>query len=471
MVATLVQGGASVVLGQVLLPADFGLVNFATIITNFVARFNDMGLESAVIQRASIGPKTLSTAFSLKLAASTMMLLLLWVSAGPLASMLGSPQASPVIRLLSVTFLLSALSFVPMVRLRKELKYDAIAVVWIASTLLGAICSIVLALGGAGYWSIVAGQVVATLTTLGMAQWLQPSVYTLSVDRDECRQLIAFGGRVFLSGVIVFACFNIDNLAIGIKLGATALGLYGIAFNWSTQICSFASSTILTVLFPAFTNLGADRDSVRALYVNSIRQLGMFGALAYGLFALVTPEFIVLVLGRGTDKWLAALPVLQVFCVYGIIRLLLEPLANVLLAVGRADLLLRSAVLTLVIELMAVAAVLYTGGGIIAVAWSVLVAYALQYLYFGAFVTSELGITRRELLRHIFPPVATVSILAACAFWWKVTPTWTVLAIKCVLGAAGTTALYGILGGAAQLRVGAAYLRRHGVAAAALGSR
>jgi teichuronic acid exporter len=441
------QMSASILLGRLLLAADFGIVNFSNIITGFVSRLNDLGVESAVLQRTNPTSRTVNTAFLLKLGTSAFLMALLWLLASPLASALGTPKAVPIIRLLSLTFLSTALSFAPIVWLRKTLRYDLIARTWVAGTFSGALCTILLALGGAGYWSIAIGQVVASAATLATAQWLRPTAFRLEFDTAECRRLLSFGGRVFLANVLVFACFNIDNFLIGLKLGAAALGVYGIAFNWATQMCSFVSGTVHSVLFPAFANLGNDRQKVGELYLTSLRRLGLFGAIGYGIFVLIAPEFLVLILGRGTDKWIAALPVLQILCVYGILRQLLEPLANVLLALGRADMMWRSAALVFAFELIGVGAVLWLGAGIVAVAWVILGAYAMQYLYYFAQLRHELGVPVGKVLRLMMPALVSVLILAGASAIWPFGPSWLWLLGKGALGGAGVLLLYAALGG------------------------
>jgi lipopolysaccharide exporter len=459
LISMILQGASSIILGRVLHAADFGLVNFSGIITGFVSRFNDMGIESAVIQRAAIEPRTLTTAFSVKLAMSITLMLLLWSLAGPLAKVLDSPQAVPLIRLMSVTFVITALSFAPIIRLRKSLRYDSIARIWAFSTLAGAICSIILALAGAGYWSIALGQVASSLVSFAVAQWQQPSSYALHIDWRECRRLLSFGGRVFLSSLLVFACFNLDSFLVGLKLGATALGFYGIAFNWATQICSFVSGTVLSVLFPAFANFNGDRAKVCDLYLNSVRQLGLFGAMAYGVFVFVSPEFLVLILGRGTDKWIPALPVLQILCVYGLIRQLLEPLGNALLALGRADLLWRSSAIVVVTELTGVATVLWLGGGIVAVAWVVLAAYSVQYFYYFRYVPQDLGASTWHILRLMIPSVITVVILTFVSTIWPWQPTWVLFIAKLGVGFLAALLLYGVCGGSRDLQFAASQIR------------
>jgi O-antigen/teichoic acid export membrane protein len=456
------QGGASLLLGRILKSSDFGLVNFSAIVTGFVGQFNDIGVDSAVIQRAQPTARTLSTAFTVKLAMSATMMILLWVLARPLAAILQTPDAIPIIRLLSLTFLTSALSFVPSVRLRKALHFHSIAQVWVWSTLAGGLCSIILALTGAGYWSIAIGQVAANLASLIAFQCFQPSSYRLGFDWHECQRLLSFGGRVFLSNLLVFACFNIDNFLVGKKLGAEALGQYSMAFNWATQICGFISATVFSVLFPAFSNLDGNRDKICGLYLSSLRQVGLAGALGYGVFVFVAPEFLVLILGGGTSKWIAALPVLQILCIYGIFRQLLEPFYNVLMALHRADLLWRSAVIVLVTSFASIVTVLSVGGGIVSVAWCVFASYALQYFYYLPHARSNLGITAWAILRCMIPAIGTVLALTylSSICTWQIS--WALLCWKLFLGSLAALLLYALLGGYEDIVTALRQLRSRG---------
>ena len=58
---------ASLVVARNLSPSDYGVVGFAFIIIGFLSRFSDMGVGTAVIQRAQIDKNNLWTAFTLKI--------------------------------------------------------------------------------------------------------------------------------------------------------------------------------------------------------------------------------------------------------------------------------------------------------------------------------------------------------------------------------------------------------------------
>jgi lipopolysaccharide exporter len=452
LLSTLCQGAASILLGRILGVSDFGLINFCWIVIGFASYFNDAGIESAVIQKRSADPKTLRTAFTLKLGLSLSLMLLLWILSPKIAEILGTANAAPVLRLLSVTFGISAFAFPPSIRLRQSLRYDAIAQIWVLSTLAGALSTIVLALAGMGYWSIALGHVISSLVTFVVAQWHQPSSLKLGFDVAESRMLLSFGGRVFLSALLAFGCFNVDNFMIGLTLGVAALGVYGVAFNWATQICTFVSSTVGHALFPAFADMRGNPDKISSLYLRSLAQLGLAGAVGYGLFVLLAPEFLILILGAGTQKWIAAVPVLQVLCVYGIFRQLLEPLGNVLLALGRADLMVHSTAIVFVSETLGVGAVLWFGLGLVHVAWVVLIAYVLQYFYYFSRLPGHLGLAVPTVLRHMLPSTGTVLAMAALSILWPATPTWGSLVIKALVGFPFVLISYGCLGGYEHIR-------------------
>src|SRR5580692_3947095 len=66
MLTYLSSAASSIVLGRCLLASDYGIVSFAFIFVNFMERFADIGIGSAIIQRKELDETTLYTAFSLK---------------------------------------------------------------------------------------------------------------------------------------------------------------------------------------------------------------------------------------------------------------------------------------------------------------------------------------------------------------------------------------------------------------------
>jgi len=162
-VAMAFQLAASIVLSRHLGAHDYGVVGFALIFINFLVQFQDLGLNMAAVQVRALDEDALATAFWLKAALSATMFAIA-VLAAPLAAwFFGEPAVSMVMRVLALNFLIGALAFTPTTLMTRALDYRTISMAQILSTIASGIVAIGLALGGAGYWSIVVGNVTATV--------------------------------------------------------------------------------------------------------------------------------------------------------------------------------------------------------------------------------------------------------------------------------------------------------------------
>jgi O-antigen/teichoic acid export membrane protein len=65
----------------------------------------------------------------------------------------------------------------------------------------------------------------------------RPVAISFCLDRNIAREMVSFGGYLFISGLFTFLIFNLDNFIIGVVKGSKDLGYYAIAYNWSAVIC------------------------------------------------------------------------------------------------------------------------------------------------------------------------------------------------------------------------------------------
>ncbi|NIA03304.1 MAG: oligosaccharide flippase family protein [Nitrospirae bacterium] len=86
------------------------------------------------------------------------------------------------------------------------------------------------------------------------------------------------------------------------------------------------------VMFPAFSKMQGDMDKMGAAYLKTLKYLSLIAfPAAFGIMS-VSWYFIKVVYG---DKWLPAVAVLQVLCLYGLNKALLKTTENLYLAAGR----------------------------------------------------------------------------------------------------------------------------------------
>jgi len=393
---------SNVVLGRCLAAGDYGIVSFAFIFINFMANFADFGIGNAVIQRKEIDSAALYTAFTLKFLIGCVVVALTFIISSLAPIFFDNPQVVVVIRLLSLYFLISNISFLPSTMLMREMNFKMISIAEIVLSFLNSLVAIILALKGYGYWSIVAAYLMANLVSAVMLAVFRPVAVRFRLHKEIVREYVNFGGYLFLSGLLVFLIFNLDNFIIGAVNGSRDLGYYAIAYNWGSMICIVMYMVVLRVVFPLMAKLQGEDGQIRNAYLKTLEYSGYLVVMANFVLFAVSREFLVCILGRNTDKWLPALVSLRILCVYGVLRGLLEPVGQVIMAQGKTKTLLSANLLASVIEAAAVYPALRFGG-IEGVALVVTIAYLSQYMIFYQYLKRQLQIGLKDLVRAVRP--------------------------------------------------------------------
>jgi O-antigen/teichoic acid export membrane protein len=405
MVGFPLQAVTSIVLARHLSARDYGIVGYAAIFVTFLAGFNDLGIGSALVQRKELEARVANTARSLRVVLGGMTFCLALPASRLAAAGFGDPVVSTVLVLLSLDFVISSVGFIPSYLMIRGLDYRRWVQPMIAAAVVRTAVACWLAVKGFGFWSIVIAGLASSVTQAAYFVCLDHRKPQFQWDKAVVRQLLSFGVPLFSSGLIVFALFNADNFIVGTVSGAKVLGYYALAFNWGAMACSVVTEVVHSVLFPTFARMQHDRERMRRAYLRVLEQLSVLGMLIYVGLSCCAREFLVIVLGRGGEKWLPACHALQILCVYGVLRLTLEPLGNVLVALGRTRLLFRANLIAACCEI----GFLYPAlvfGGIAAVALVVTISYAIQWLVYWPMIRDDLNVGIPDLKSVFFPAVA-----------------------------------------------------------------
>ncbi len=393
---------ASIILGRCLVASDYGIVSFAFIFINFMGNFADFGIGSALIQRKEIDETALYTAFTLKCILGGAALVVTFALSALAPLFFDNPQIVVIIRLLSLYFLITIISFLPVSLLTKEMDFKKISIAEISLSVLNSLLAIILALNGYGYWSIVVAFLCANVVSSIMLYLFKPVAFRFRFDRKVVQEFISFGGYLFLSGLLVFFIFNLDNFVIGSVDGSKELGYYAIAYNWGSMVCVLLYMVVLRVVFPLMVKLQGEEQQVRNAYLKTVEYTGYLVVLVNVLLFAVSREFLVCILGHNSDKWLPALISLRILCLYGILRGLLEPIGQVIIAKGDTKILFKANILATVFEVGTVYPALKYFG-IEGVACTVTFAYLLQYLVYYFYLKNRLQIGVKSIVRAVWP--------------------------------------------------------------------
>jgi O-antigen/teichoic acid export membrane protein len=354
----LMKIAVGVVLARLLTPHDYGLAGMVIVFSTLVLVFSDLAFGAALIYRKRLSEDDRSTVFWTSVAVGAALTLVGVALAKPLADFYGEPEVQPLFAVMSVTFVITALSSTQIALLSREMNFRTLELRKIGGALASGATGIGLAAAGFGAWAII-GQQIALAATSTILLWLAfPWRPRFRFSVKSLRSLGGYSANVFGSRLLFYANRNADNLLIGRFLGPAALGAYAVAYNVMLLPISQISIPVQDVLFPAFSRLQDDVEAIRTAWLRVNRAIASLTMPALlGLIA-VAPDFVHVVLG---DQWSSATRVIQILAWVGLLQSLQGLNSSILRAVDRTKTLFRYSVIVLVASLIAFVAGLHWG--------------------------------------------------------------------------------------------------------------
>lgn len=283
---------ATVVLARLLTPQDYGLIGMVAVVTGFVSMFKDLGLSAATIQKEKITADQISTLFWVNVGLSIAVMLLTAAIAPGVSWFYGEPRLTLITLGFAAGFLFGGLTVQHEALLRRQMRFGALAAIEISSIATGLVVGIVLASRGAGYWALVANQLVQGLT-YAIGIWLVSGWRPGRPVRNAgVRSMLAFGGNLTGFGIVNYFGANLDNLLIARFWGAQQLGFYAKAYQLLLLPIDQINSPVAGVAVPSLSRLTAQPERYRQAYLRVLEKLTIL-TMPLAAFMIVTSDWLV----------------------------------------------------------------------------------------------------------------------------------------------------------------------------------
>ncbi|MHB8168811.1 MAG: oligosaccharide flippase family protein [Thermoleophilia bacterium] len=186
------------ILARMLTPNDFGLIGIAMVFVGFLTIFRDLGTSASIIQQSELSESLLSSLFWVNACFGLVSSIALYFFSSVVSVIYNNPEISSLLKLLSLTFLVSGLGIIHRAILERNLKFNRIAFIEIVAIIFGSITGIVTAFLGFGVWSLVYQVMVAAVTNTTMywifCNWRPKRVFHFGeVKADDDLRLVLFG--------------------------------------------------------------------------------------------------------------------------------------------------------------------------------------------------------------------------------------------------------------------------------------
>ncbi|MFC4784703.1 oligosaccharide flippase family protein [Nocardioides sp. MAHUQ-72] len=423
-----------IVLARVLTPEQFGVYAVALTVQTVLMTLADLGLSADLI-RSSEPQRRAPSVGALGLVSGTVLALLMALSASSIAQLMGSPESTTVIALLSVTLVLAGAGVVPYAMLQRDFRQRALFGIAAVDFALSTIATLLLLHLGWGVVSLAIGRIVAQLSTL-VLQFLMSGVRpAYRFDREVVGSVLRFGVPLAGANMLSWALLNLDNVVIARAAGPISLGFYALAFNMSTWPMSAVGQVVRSVALPAFARTGE-----RGAGLESLRRgLALTWALALPAGAALAVLAVPLVTVVYGERWTPAVPVLAALGLFGALRVVFDLVVAFLLARGASRPVLWIQALWFV-TLLAVMVPAVRWFGIAGGGWAHLAVSVGVILPAYLLALRREGVAVGRLLLALWPPVPA-AVAAGLGGSWVVhhvdSP-----ALALVLGATAGAALY-----------------------------
>ena len=326
------------VLARLLSPAEFGLLGMLSLFIALAGSIVDSGFGSALIQRKEITEADKSSVFLFNAAMGVLMALTISSAAPWIARFYREPVLLPLTRLMALNLFIGSFGVVQVALLTRNLDFRTPCKAGIVAMVVSGTSAVWMAWRGYGVWSLAAQSVIYTTVSTGLIWAFCPWKPGLRFRIESLRSLFGFGSRLLASGLLNTFFDRIQLVVIGKAFSAAALGFYTRAFSTQQFPVSFLSAVVNRVTFPIFSQLSHNRDSVRLAAQRALVSI-MLPTLPMMLGLAVVARPLVLVLFG--EQWLPCVPYLRVLGIAGALWPLHVMNLDVVMAVGRSDLVLR----------------------------------------------------------------------------------------------------------------------------------
>ena len=297
---------ALVVLSRYLTPAEFGVASLALAVVQMATVLVERLFHDPLIQRRDLTPRDSASAFSATLLLGVLLMLACWAAAPWLARTFDQPDVAPLLRWMSTGIVAASLSTVLIALHRRDMVFRALALRSLFGRAVAALIAIVLAMWGAGIWSIVAQQVL-TASLGALALWWLSAVARphLAWDGRALREMVVLGIPSTLQQFMWIANARLFLLLAGTQLNVVALGQIALAFRAVDMMRDLLAQAVSQLALPLFARVEREQGDRCSAFIAAVRLTSAVMLPVFTGLAVLAPEVIELAFGA---QWLPAAP-------------------------------------------------------------------------------------------------------------------------------------------------------------------
>ena len=328
----------SLILARLLLPEAYGVISLITVFTSILNLFIDSGFKNALIQKKDADQLDYSTVFYFNIVMGVLLYGIMFAAAPLIADFYDRPYMVPYIRAMALTLILGGINGVQQAVVARRMQFKLFFYATLTGTVISAVVGISMAYMGTGVWALITqrlvNQAIDTVFLWYTVRW-RPS---LRFSMKRLKPMFGYGSKLLLSSFANTLMGNMTGLIVGKIYTAELLAYYDKGKNIPNLVVQNLQAAVQSVLFPVIAGNQNQKEEVKKILRKSIM------TSTYCIFPCMTGIAVCaepLVRLLYTEKWIAMVPCLQLWCFCFAFYLWHTANLQVIQALGRSDIFLK----------------------------------------------------------------------------------------------------------------------------------
>lgn len=379
MLGNVVRLLSNLILARFLSPEAFAITGLAATVIFAFNMISDGGFRAFILRHKQGGEdNVLNTLWTVKLLRNLVLAVLLFVFSGVISQFFGVEELDDVLKVLSLIFIMDGLVPIGFIAIERQNKVSVIMYITFLCNVLSTIYSVVGVYYYQTYWPIIHSMVLNYVLQIAMTYVVIGNAGTaFAINKVILKELLSWAKYIIPSSIITLLLMQFDKMILSKSLTVTELGLYFVAFNFSSAAMTFSIQYARGVLQPYLSKLYRETPDVYLeRYYGKKLKLSILIAFLLGALSGGSYFFFDILYD---DRYLSAGYYLAILLVTPIIALITYSSEITLILFGQIKMTLVANIIRLV--------------------WFVLGAW-LGYLWFGV-----LGLLVTIALLEVFPAI------------------------------------------------------------------
>lgn len=335
------------VLARLLAPHDFGIVAMAMSFVALLELLTAFGFETALVQKQAERREQLDTAWTYSVIFGVLIAALIVAFCEPIARFFSEPELANVLRVLALGFIAQGFQNVGIVAFRIDMHFDREFQFLVGKKLIGLVVVLPLAFWLQSYWALVLGQLATRFGGTLLSYAMHPFRPRISLAASS--ELFNFSKWLLANSWISYLSERSPDWIIGRVLGPTSVGVFNIGTELSRLASTEISAPVNRAVFSGYAKLLGDPAALRREFLSVCGFVCLVACPAALGVGATSPLLVPALLGA---KWAAAIPVMQVMSLFGLLSLLTSNAGYLYLALGRPDITVKLGTGTAVLQVV-----------------------------------------------------------------------------------------------------------------------